>query len=346
LQNGICVRLFTEDDYRSRPLYTRPEILRANLAEVILRMISLKLGDITDFPFIDPPDLKSIKDGFNLLYELGAIVNRPQASGIRRQAHDDPGETKSSIGESARTVELTQKGRLMAKIPLDPRISRMLLEANDEDCIDQIAVIAAVLSIRDPRERPLAKTAAADQMHARFDDPCSDFSTLLNIWNRYHHLRHIKKSTGQLKRFCRQYFLSYNRMREWCDIHSQIRAILKEFGLPVAHRRGRVQTENLNLDKTHPLYQQIHKSILSGFLSNIAEKKEKMSGFLSNIAEKKEKNFFRATKSREVMVFPGSGLFDKAGRWIVAAEMVVAGRTGRRSVQAHISQPALGKKPG
>jgi ATP-dependent helicase HrpA len=329
LQNGICVRLFTEDDYRSRPLYTRPEILRANLAEVILRMISLKLGDITDFSFIDPPDLKSIKDGFNLLYELGAIRNRCQVSlprppgfggqaGVRRRAHDDPAEIKSIKNISTGRVELTDKGRLMAKIPLDPRISRMLLEANDEGCIDQIAVIAAVLSIRDPRERPLEKTAAADQMHARFADPFSDFTTLLNIWNRYHQVQYAKKSISQLKRFCRQHFLSYNRMREWCDIHSQIRAILKESGLPVANRRGRVQTQNLNLDKTHPLYQRIHKSILSGFLSNIAEKKEK--------------NFFRATKSREVMIFPGSGLFNKAGRWIVAAEMVETSRLFARTV--------------
>jgi len=318
LQNGVCVRLYTEDDYRSRPLYTRPEILRANLAEVILRMIALKLGDITDFPFIDAPDLKSINDGFNLLYELGAIKTRHKAQGARPKAQDELTEIKSTKSISAGRVELTDKGRLMAKIPLDPRLSRMLLEANDEGCIDQIAVIAAVLSIRDPRERPLEKTIAADQMHARFDDPFSDFTTLLNIWNRYHHLRQTKKSTGQLKRFCRQHFLSYNRMREWCDIHSQIRAILKEFGLPVAHRRGRAQTENLNLDKTQPLYQQIHKSILSGFLSNIAEKKEK--------------NFFRATKSREVMVFPGSGLFDKAGRWIVAAEMVETSRLFARTV--------------
>ncbi|MCK5205064.1 MAG: ATP-dependent RNA helicase HrpA, partial [Desulfobacterales bacterium] len=286
VQNGICVRLFAEDDYRSRPLYTRPEILRANLAEVILRMISLKLGDIADFPFIDAPDLKSINDGFNLLYELGAIKSRRKAQGARVEIRKGSEEIKSS-----KTVELTEKGRLMAKIPLDPRISRMLLEANDEGCIDQIAVIAAVLSIRDPRERPLEKTAAADQMHARFDDPFSDFTTLLNIWNHYHRVRQSKKSTGQLKRFCRQHFLSYNRMREWCDIHSQIRAILRDFGLPVAHRWGRAQTENLNLDKANPLYQRIHKSILSGFLSNIAEKKEK--------------NFFRTTKNREVMVFPG-----------------------------------------
>ncbi|MGD9043437.1 MAG: ATP-dependent RNA helicase HrpA [Desulfobacterales bacterium] len=318
VQNGTCLRLFTEADYRSRPLYTRPEILRANLAEVILRMISLKLGDIIDFPFIDPPDLKSIKDGFNLLYELGAIRNRHRVEGVGRQVPDKKSETKSIKSVSASRVKLTEKGRLMAKIPLDPRLSRMLLEAKDQGCIGQIAVIAAVLSIRDPRERPLDKTAAADQMHALFDDPFSDFTTLLNIWNRYHHVQRTKKSTRQLKRFCRQHFLSYNRMREWCDIHGQIRTILREFGLAGAHRRSRVQNENLNLDPTHPLYRRIHKSILSGFLSNIAEKKEK--------------NFFRATKSREVMVFPGSGLFDKAGQWMVAAEMVETSRLFARTV--------------
>jgi ATP-dependent helicase HrpA len=318
VQNGVCVRLYSEADYLRRPLYTRPEILRANLAEVILRMISLKLGEISDFPFIDPPDLKSIKDGFNLLYELGAIVNRPKASGVRRRVRYDRKQTKSNKNQTAGIVELTEKGRLMARIPLDPRLSRMLLEAADENCIDQIAVIAAVLSIQDPRERPLEKTDAADQMHARFDDPFSDFTTLLNIWNRYHHIQNTKKSTNQLKRFCRQHFLSYKRMREWRDIHGQIRAILDEFGLSVARRRDRVPDENLTLDKAHPLYQRIHKSILSGFLSNIAEKKEK--------------NFFRATKNREVMVFPGSGLFDSAGRWIVAAEMVETSRLFARTV--------------
>ena len=317
VQNGICLRLFTEDDYLKRPLYTRPEILRANLAEVILRMIALRLGDIADFPFIDPPDLKSIKDGFDLLYELGAIVNRPKASGVRRKAHDDPEEAKSNKDETASPVELTDKGRLMAKIPLDPRLSRMLLEAKDQGCVDPIAVLAAVLSIQDPRERPLEKSAEADRMHARFDDPLSDFTTLLNIWNRYNHIRQTKKKANQLKRFCRQYFLSYNRMREWRDIYHQIVAILEEHGMWKAEgRKGvAVKSEIRNLESE---FSKIHKSILSGFLSNIAGKKEK--------------NFYRTTHNREVMVFPGSGLFDKAGKWIVAAEMVETSRLFARTV--------------
>jgi ATP-dependent helicase HrpA len=313
VQKGICVRLYAEDDYLSRPLYTRPEILRANLAEVILRMIALRLGDIADFPFIDRPDSKSIKDGFDLLYELGALKARRKAQGARRKARKDPEEIKSN-----KTVELTQKGRLMAKIPLDPRLSRMLLEARDRRCIDQIAVIAAALSIRDPRERPLEKAAEADRMHAQFDDPLSDFTTLLNIWNRYNHVWQTQKRASQLKKFCRKHFLSYNRMREWRDIYHQIRAILAEFGMGDRRRAVKAQPQNLNLDREDPLYQSIHKSILSGYLSNIAEKKEK--------------NFFRATQSREVMVFPGSGLFDRAGQWMVAAEMVETSRLFARTV--------------
>jgi ATP-dependent helicase HrpA len=313
VQNGICLRLFTEDDYLSRPLYTRPEILRANLAEVILRMIALRLGDIVDFSFIDRPDSKSIKDGFDLLFELGAIKARRTSLGARPKVQDDSVNIRSN-----KTVELSHKGRLMAKIPLDPRLSRMLLEARDRRCIDQIAVIAAALSIRDPRERPLEKTAEADRMHAQFDDPLSDFTTLLNIWNRYNHLWQTQKRANQLKKFCRKHFLSYNRMREWRDIYHQIRAILAEFDMGDRHRAVKVQAQNLNLDREAPLYQSIHKSILSGYLSNIAEKKEK--------------NFFRATQNREVMVFPGSGLFDRAGQWIVAAEMVETSRLFARTV--------------
>jgi ATP-dependent helicase HrpA len=324
VQNGVCLRLFTEDDYLSRPLYTPPEILRANLAEVILRMIALRLGDIADFPFIDRPDSKSIKDGFDLLYELGAIRNR-------RQAQDRHPAVKSSKEASASHLELTEKGRVMAKIPLDPRLSRMLLEAEDRGCIDQIAVIAAALSIRDPRERPLEKAAEADRMHAQFDNPLSDFSALLNIWNRYNHIWRAQKSVNQLKRFCRQNFLSYTRMREWRDIYHQIVTILAEHGMwkgECGRRKAESGKKNSECGKRKAEgkkrvavtsdFDRIHKSILSGYLSNIAEKKEK--------------NLYRATQNREVMVFPGSGLFDRAGPWIVAAEMVQTSRLFARTV--------------
>ncbi len=331
VQNGICVRLFTEDDYLTRPLYTPPEILRANLAEVILRMIALKLGEIADFPFIDRPDSKSIKDGFDLLYELGAITYGQRAKGKAQSATIESGKHHMETGSPSKQIKLTEKGRLMAKLPLDPRLSRMLLEAKGLDCIDQIAVIAAALSIQDPRERPLEKAAEADQMHTQFNDPLSDFNTLLNIWTRYRHIGHRKKSTNQLKQFCRQHFLSYKRMREWQDIYQQITAILEEHGMwkqqkQSWNRKGGMTNVESRKEVTlesairNPQsdFEKIHTSILSGFLSNIAEKKEK--------------NFYRATKNREAMVFPGSGLFDRAGKWIVAAEMVETSRLFARMV--------------
>ncbi len=229
VQNGICIRLFAEDDYESRPQFTPPEILRANLAEVILRMIPLKLGDISEFPFIDRPDLKSIKDGFDLLFELGAIKNRLKAQGSREKA-ESLRQGVALAGKLRSRVALTERGRLMARIPLDPRLSRMLIEAKKEDCIDEMTIIVAALSIQDPRERPVEKAQEADRVHATFHDPQSDFVTLLNIWHRYHSHRQKVKSNNQMKRFCREHFLSYMRMREWRDIHQQISILLKEHG--------------------------------------------------------------------------------------------------------------------
>jgi ATP-dependent helicase HrpA len=325
VQNGICIRLFTEDDYLTRPLYTRPEILRANLAEVILRMIALKLEEIADFPFIDKPDLKSIKDGFSLLYELGAITYGQRAKSKAQSATIESGKRHLEIGSPSTQVKLTEKGHLMAKLPLDPRLSRMLLEAKNQGCIDQIAVIAAALSIQDPRERPLEKAAEADEVHARFNDLLSDFTTLLNIWTRYRHIGHTQKRSHQLKQFCRQHFLSFNRMREWQDIYHQIAAILEEHGMwpATSSVESKAEGARRKADSGIPQisksdFEKIHKSILSGFLSNIAEKKEK--------------NFYYATKNREVMIFPGSGLFDRAGKWIVAAEMVETSRLFARRV--------------
>jgi ATP-dependent helicase HrpA len=340
VQNGICLRLYSEDDYQARPEFTPPEIIRANLAEVILRMISLELGDVLDFPFIDRPDLKSIKDGFNLLSELGAIVERPKAKGesskVKGQRPKVKGieQTRSieatgtvAVAKSNKHVVLTDKGRLMAKIPLDPRLSRMLIEAKQERCLAETVIIAAALSIQDARERPIDKTAAADRMHAGFDDPNSDFVTLLNIWGRYHAHRQKVKSNNQMKKFCREHFLSFKRMREWRDIHSQILAILKEhdlvnsdFGLRNAdlQRRKAEMTDGGNLNISENNYERIHKAVLSGFLSNIALQKEK--------------NIFRAGKGKDVMIFPGSGLFNKARPWVVAAEMVETSRVFARTV--------------
>ncbi|MCF8062955.1 MAG: ATP-dependent RNA helicase HrpA, partial [Deltaproteobacteria bacterium] len=286
VRDGVCIRLYSEESYESRPEHTPPEILRSNLAEVILRMLSLKLGDIESFPFVDPPNARSVKDGFDLLVELGAVTR-------------DKGRTR-----------LTPRGRSMARLPLDPRISRMMLEAREEGCSGEVAVIAAALGIQDPRERPAEKAGEADAAHRPFNDKDSDFLTLLNIWNRYHRTWGELKTQSRMRRFCRDRFLSYVRMREWRDIHEQIATILAEEDLgPEAAPASR---------KEEPRYARIHRSVLSGFLSNIAVQKEK--------------NIYRATRGRDVMVFPGSTLFNKGAPWIVAVEMVRTSRLFARTV--------------
>jgi ATP-dependent helicase HrpA len=292
VENGVCIRLFAEEDYQTRELFTPPEILRSNLAEVILRMIALNLGDISAFPFIDRPAAKNIQDGFNLLKELGAITESAKAG-----------------SRSASRYSLTARGRLMAAIPLDPRLSRMLIQAQKEGCLNEIAVIAAALSIQDPRERPAEETDAADRIHAKYYDPSSDFITLLNIWRDFNEIHERVKSGNQMKKYCKAHYLSYKRMREWRDIHFQIGHILEENGFKIDY------DATLNPEGK---YKAIHKSILSGFLSSIAVKKEK--------------NIFQAAAGKQVMIFPGSGLFNRAKAWIVAAEMVETSRLFARTV--------------
>lgn len=285
LDNGICIRLYSQEDYDARPEFTDPEILRSNLAEVILHMISLRLGHIASFPFLDRPNPRNIKDGSDLLVELGAVVRKNGG------------------------VSLTDKGRIMAKMPIDPKISRMILEAQEEGCVHDVAVIASALSIQDPRERPLEKAGQADQKHGRFKDPDSDFITLLNIWNYYHRSWETLRTQNKMRKFCKEHFISFVRMREWHHIHQQLSSILEEQGIkdqnPYADRPG----ENR--------YAGIHRSILSGYLSNIAVKKDK--------------NIYLAARGREAMVFPGSTLFNKGPEWIVAAEMVKTSRLFART---------------
>ena len=280
VQEGLCVRLYSEEDYEARPEFTPPEILRSNLAEVILRMVFLRLGDPAQFPFVDRPHLRNIKDGYEALLELGAVTG------------------------SGPDSELTPLGLRMAPMPLDPRISRMLIEAEREGCLREVAVIASALSIRDPRERPPDKAGLADQAQAAFAHPDSDFLTLLNIWDRFHSPAENLTSKSKQRKYCEQHFLSYARMREWGFVHDQILSILKEQGIAA----GRTERAEM----TPALYAGTHRSILGGFLSNIAVHKEK--------------NMYQAAKGREVMIFPGSTLFHKSRPWIVAAEVV---RTSR-----------------
>jgi len=293
VRDGVCIRLYGEDDYLGRPLYTAPEILRSNLAGVILRMLALNLGDIAAFPFIDQPAPKSIRDGIETLLELG---------GIETDAKDGRGPTHP--------WRLTEHGRIMAQLPLDPRISRMILEALKEGCLEEIVVIGAALSIQDPRERPAEKEAQADQAHAKFKDPSSDFSSLLGLWRRYWDHGESSKSQNRQRRFCRDHFLSFRRMREWREIHDQILSILSEQRL-FPRKDTTLQKQGADL------YAALHRSILSGYLGQIAQKKEK--------------NLYTATRGRQAMIFPGSGLFNRGGNWIVAAEMIETSRLFART---------------
>lgn len=289
VQNGICIRLYSADDYADRQLYTAPEIMRSNLAGVILRMLSLNLGSVHSFPFIDRPHPKSIRDGLDILRDLGAI---------EKSAADD---------NESETHKLTAIGRRMAELPLDPRISRILIEAQKEECVKEVAVIAAALSIQDPRERPYDKTDQAARAHALFSHPESDFLTYLNLWNHYHDIWEKLQTQNKLRKFCHENFLSYRRMIEWRDIYQQIIGIISgENKKPSKIRKH----EKIEIDQI--LYDKIHKCILSGYLSHIALKKEK--------------NFYLAAKSREVMLYPGSGLFNRGGNWIVAAEITQTSR--------------------
>jgi len=306
VENGVCIRLFSEEDFNNRPLYTSPEILRANLAEVILRMMALKLGDILHFPFIDVPHKKSITDGINLLAELNAIAVKE-----RKGNRGKKGE-KGLLNR----YYLTKTGRLMAKMPVDPRLARILMEADKLGCVGEIAIIAAALSIQDPRQRPSQKTKEADLCHEVFKTPSSDFITLLNIWNVYHKTWKKVKTANQMRKFCKKNYLSFRRMQEWRDIHNQLLSIMEAAGKDKSKEEKEYsapQIKSKDSDKyPHPLYQQIHKAVLSGFLSNIAVKKEK--------------NIFKGAKDKDVMIFPGSVLFNESGRWIIASEIIETSR--------------------
>ena len=269
---GICVRLYSEDDYKGRPDFTLPEIQRANLAEVILQMISLRLGDPANFPFIDPPHRSAIRDGYTLLRELGAINDKHQ---------------------------LTAHGKIMAGLPIDPCISRIILEARDNNCLKEVKIIATALAIQDPRIRPAEREKEADAAHKLFAHPHSDFLLLLNIWNHFHQVQDKVKSWSRLKKFCTAHYLSFQRMREWLDLHEQLSRILEMHG-------------GFAENSLEAPYESIHKSLASGFLRNIAMKK-------------KDKLYLGAG-SRELMIFPGSHQFLKGGQWIIAASFLETSR--------------------
>ena len=340
VEDGVCIRLYSEQDFAERPKYTQPEIQRANLAEVILRMKAWQLGEIETFPFLNPPQPQAISNGYQLLQELGALdENR----------------------------KLTALGKDLARLPVDPAIGRMVLQSVSEHALEEVLVIAAGLSIQDPRERPLDRQEAADQAHRQFLDPDSDFLALLNIWNAYHDKWETFKTQNQIRKFCKANFLSYMRMREWRDIHVQLRESLREImnfaNRPGGRASGPIQDaprtdNNQSLlttaatkagrqhKRTDPTqmanYAGIHRSILAGLLGHVANRAER--------------NIYRASGNRQVMVFPASSLFDRSDRkpsakraladiepanalkkprqpeWIVAGEIVETSRLYARTM--------------
>jgi ATP-dependent helicase HrpA len=278
---GVCIRLYSEEDFASRPRYTDPEILRTNLAAVILQMAALNLGDIETFPFLDPPERRSIRDGVVLLQELGAFD-----------------------GDGA----ITDVGRRLARLPLDPRLGRMILAADTEGCVREILVLAAALSIPDPRERPTDREEAARQKHARFADEHSDFISYLNLW-RYLREQRKELSGNAFRRMCREEFLHYLRIREWQDLAGQLRSIARDLGI----------NESDDLEPADP--SRVHAALLAGLLSHIG------------LREGDSRDYTGARNSKFVLA-PGSVLTKRPPRWIVVADLVetsrLYGRIGAR----------------
>ena len=408
---GVCIRLYSEKDYLERPRFTQPEIQRANLADVILRMKAFGLGDIERFPFINMPATKAIRAGYGLLEELGAIGrgngqesgdsrqetgdksggrrqvtgdksgdrrqgtadntgdsgqgtgdNRPEPSAIDLQAahalspvarHLSPGPARLLSPEPVAgplSPELTAVGRELARMPVDPTVGRMILQARTEKALREVVVIAAGLSIQDPRERPLDKQQQADAAHRRFAHPDSDFLTLLNIWDAFHD-EFETMSQAKLRRFCRDHFLSYTRLREWRDIYTQLLETLEnrdDFRLTSAFHGLKTVDDKSTVFGTPP-YRAIHRSILTGLLGNVAHLDE-------------ESGLYKATHDRKVSLFPGSVLFrreDKARkpvakpaessavsskrmpRWVMASEMMETTRLYARTAARIDPQWAL-----
>ncbi|WP_439332371.1 ATP-dependent RNA helicase HrpA [Shewanella colwelliana] len=270
---GICIRLYDEQDFNNRPEFTDPEILRTNLASVILQMLAIGLGDIEGFPFIQPPDSRYIRDGFLLLEELQSV--------------------KKHKGQ----LQLTPLGRQLASIPVDPRLARMVVQANEFGCLHEVLVITAGLSIQDPRERPMDKKQSADEAHRRFSDKDSDFISWVKLWD---HIKTEQKalSASQFRKLCKQEFLAYLRVREWQDLYAQLRQAVHDL-------KWKLNAEPAD-------YELLHKALLTGLLSHI--------GF------KDKDNEYLGARNRKFFVFPGSPLAKKGPKWIMAAEMTETSR--------------------
>ncbi|MGO4200196.1 ATP-dependent RNA helicase HrpA [Rhodococcus sp. TAF43] len=301
--DGICIRLYAEDDFESRPAFTEPEILRTNLASVVLQMTALGLGEIEAFPFVEAPDPRAIRDGVALLEELGAIAG----PGQRRVDADTETDTETARDKPV-GPQLTATGRELAQLPVDPRMARMLVEAHRNGCLREMLVIVSALSIQDVRERPAEFQQAADEKHARFAVENSDFLAYLKLWE---YLREQRKelSSNQFRKMCRNEFLHWLRIREWQDLHGQLRQITRGLGWEPGDSGGP--------DAATASETSIHQSLLAGLLSHIG------------LREGDKRDFLGARGSR-FAIFPGSGLFKKPPRWVMASELVETSRLWAR----------------
>ncbi|NUU26082.1 MAG: ATP-dependent RNA helicase HrpA, partial [Streptomycetaceae bacterium] len=289
VSEGICIRLYSEEDFEARPEFTDAEILRTNLASVILQMTAIGLGDVAKFPFIDPPDSRNINDGIGLLQELGAI--------------------------NAAEKKLTPTGRKLAQLPVDPRLGRMVLEADTTGCLKEVMIIAAALSIQDPRERPADQQEAATQQHARFVDKESDFVTFLNLW-QYLKEKQKELSGNQFRKLCKNEFLNYLRVREWQDIYLQLRQVAKQIGMQQNDQPGDPRN--------------IHIALLSGLLSHIGVK-DVLKKQAPN-EKRRPMTEFLGARNAKFAIFPGSALAKKPPQWVMAAELVETSRLWGRIV--------------
>ncbi|WP_206673583.1 ATP-dependent RNA helicase HrpA [Pseudactinotalea terrae] len=289
--DGICIRLYSQADYDSRPEFTEPEILRTSLASVILQMTALGLGDVAAFPFVDAPDARAVRDGMQLLTELHAL----EVTASARRGGDASGN------------RLTDVGRKLAQLPIDPRLGRMLVEAERLGCVREVMVIVAALSVQDVRERPADAQQQADEKHRRFADPTSDFLSLLKLWD-YLREQQNELSGSAFRRLCRAEFLHHLRVREWQDVHSQLRQLAKPLGMHVNPRdRGATDPDR------------VHQALLAGLLSHIGAYDERKRDYLG-------------ARGTRFVIFPGSGLAKKAPAWVMASELVETSRLFARTV--------------
>lgn len=344
VSEGICIRLYSEEDYNNRAEFTDPEILRTNLATVILQMHALELGDISKFPFVEAPDKRNITDGIRLLEEIAAIETKHKSKKVLKAKH-----------ESNISSQLTKSGRLLSKFPIDPRLAKMVVSAIDFGCLEQILIIVSALSIQDPRERPHEKQQQSDEKHNRFKNKQSDFISLLNLWQYVKNQQKILKQ-NQFRKLCQREFLSYIRIREWQDIFSQLKLTLKEqnialtsidyqFVLPTVAQEKSVKTQD---NKEHTSLIPVHQALLSGLLSHIGQQDENRE--------------YKGARGMKFYIFPGSALAKKSPKWLMSAELVETSRLFARMnakidplwleplanhlVKRHYSEPHWEKKQG